>query len=146
VRTIQDICALADRRLEEAQTLLDNRLFEGAFYLAGYAVELRLKARICKNLDIEDFYMKPVKVGKQAFFTHELDQLLTLSGLRRRWENETDIQAGNNIDLFNNCQVICQWSEETRYVITVKEEEARAFWKAINDPQNGFLPWLLRNW
>ena len=39
----EDFRKLAEIRLSEAQALLDNRKFDGAFYLAGYAVECGLK-------------------------------------------------------------------------------------------------------
>lgn len=48
-----DFQQLADSRLLEAKTLLANNLFDGAVYLAGYALELALKARICKIIDTD---------------------------------------------------------------------------------------------
>lgn len=36
-------------RLDEAKALLESELSDGAFYLAGYAVECALKACIAKN-------------------------------------------------------------------------------------------------
>lgn len=45
----------ARARLRDAQVLLKARRFDGAFYLSGYAVELALKARICRTLRWRDF-------------------------------------------------------------------------------------------
>ena len=42
-----EIRQLAEERLKDAQVLLANERHEGAFYLAGYAVELTLKAKVC---------------------------------------------------------------------------------------------------
>ena len=41
---------LAKTRIREAKALLDNGLFDGAYYLAGYAVECALKACIVKKI------------------------------------------------------------------------------------------------
>ena len=50
IETRADFKALADERLEEAKALLDEGKWDGAYYLAGYAVELASKACIIKNL------------------------------------------------------------------------------------------------
>jgi hypothetical protein len=46
----KDLKSIARARFRDAQVLLRARRFEGAFYLCGYAVELALKARICRTL------------------------------------------------------------------------------------------------
>jgi HEPN domain-containing protein len=46
----KDLRAIARARLRDAQVLLKAERFDGAFYLSGYAVELALKARICRTL------------------------------------------------------------------------------------------------
>jgi HEPN domain-containing protein len=43
-----DFQQLADVRLKEAKALLDLGMWDGAYYLAGYAVEVALKACIIK--------------------------------------------------------------------------------------------------
>lgn len=40
---------LAWQRLDEAKVLFRNKKFEGAFYLAGFSVELMLKSKACEN-------------------------------------------------------------------------------------------------
>lgn len=44
----KDLKILSEVRLEEEQSLLANRYYSGAYYLAGYSVELALKACIAK--------------------------------------------------------------------------------------------------
>jgi len=51
----RDLRAIARARLRDAQVLLTGKRFDGAFYLAGYAVELALKARVCRTLKWPDF-------------------------------------------------------------------------------------------
>ena len=137
MNTIREITDLADKRLKEAELLHVNGMDEGAFYLAGYTVELMLKAQICRNLDIDNFYVKPIKTGKQAFFTHELDQLLTLSGLRTILDSE----ALTNIPLNKAWQNICTWSEERRYVSAISHQETSKLLSSIKL----FLTWFLQN-
>lgn len=72
---------LARERLREAQILFRRGKFDGAGYLCGYAVELALKARICRTLGWSEY-----KVGRDygSFKIHDLDILLDLSGARPR--------------------------------------------------------------
>lgn len=138
MNTIREITDLADKRLREAELLHASGMEEGAFYLAGYAVELMLKAYICKNLDIDNFYVKPLKTGKQAFFTHELDQLLTLSGMRTIFDQE----VLTNQPLADAWKDICTWSEERRYVSVTTHTEVAILLSSINF----FLTWCHQNW
>jgi HEPN domain-containing protein len=45
----RDLQELSKVRLKEAKALLDLGLYDGAYYLAGYAVECALKAGIAKE-------------------------------------------------------------------------------------------------
>ena len=47
--TKADLEALATTRLEDAQILLQAQRASSAYYLAGYAIELALKACIAKS-------------------------------------------------------------------------------------------------
>ena len=146
MKTVAEIQGLFAKRLEEARLLLSNGYFEGAFYLAGYAIELMLKARICKHLEIEDFYLKQPEPLRKAYFIHNIEQLLTLSGLRRKYEDETDPSKGSNKALNKHWNKICSWNEAARYDCHVQQKDAIALINAIDNPKNGFLPWLLANW
>ncbi len=46
----KEVKKIARARLKDAEVLAASRRYEGAIYLCGYAVELGLKARICKTL------------------------------------------------------------------------------------------------
>jgi HEPN domain-containing protein len=46
---------IAEARLTDATALLDAKRYDGATYLCGYAVELTLKASICKTLNWPEF-------------------------------------------------------------------------------------------
>ncbi|TAE22347.1 MAG: hypothetical protein EAZ92_15970 [Candidatus Kapaibacterium sp.] len=83
MKSPQEIRTIGDARLREAEMLLAKSECDGAFYLAGYAVELYFKAKICELLRLDDFYAKyaPNSVLSKAYMTHNLDGLLLLSGL-----------------------------------------------------------------
>ena len=99
----------ARAKLKDAEVLLRYRRYDGAIYLCGYVVELILKSRTCKTLNWPDF---PEKGGEfknlQSFKTHNLDALLSLSGL------ETKIKADHFIDW----NVVNKWNPEMRYGAT----------------------------
>jgi HEPN domain len=52
---VSELDGIASARLEDAKTLLSAGRFDGASYLCGYAVEVALKARICRVLSWPDF-------------------------------------------------------------------------------------------
>jgi HEPN domain-containing protein len=66
-------------RLREAEALYNAGLYDGCVYLAGYAVELALKARICRVLHVREYPLSG-ELGR-AFKVHGLDQLKLLAGL-----------------------------------------------------------------
>ena len=50
-----DLQKLSEIRLKEAKVLLDQDLFDGAYYLLGYALECALKSCIAKQFRQYDF-------------------------------------------------------------------------------------------
>lgn len=80
-----DLRRLARARLQDAEVLRSAKRYDAAVYLAGYAVEIGLKARICRTLRWEGF---PSTSGEFARYhslqTHDLDVLLRLSGVEKR--------------------------------------------------------------
>ncbi|MGO9315536.1 MAG: HEPN domain-containing protein [Syntrophobacteraceae bacterium] len=132
---------LAKSRLKEAKVLCDCGLYDGAHYLAGYVVELALKARICRVLDV-DFPDK----GEisQSFKTHNLKTLLGLAGLSTKFENA----KVNNPGLLASWSTIEKWSETFRYdpVGTSEEEKTKDFIDAIENPNDGIFTWIKKYW
>ncbi|HXB21520.1 MAG TPA: hypothetical protein VNV88_09065 [Candidatus Solibacter sp.] len=96
--------------MQEAGVLVQNRKLQGAYYLAGYAVECALKACIARQTKRYEF---PPKVRHvHDVYTHDLDKLLRLAGLDKQLES--DIQT--NTALAINWAVVKDWDEEKRYV------------------------------
>jgi HEPN domain-containing protein len=114
---------IATARLDDAKALLAARRFDGATYVCGYAVEVALKARICRVLHWSDF---PATGGEfqayRSFQTHELDVLLRLSGQESRIKQ-------NHFALWNAVRV---WKAESRYHIigTAQEPDTEAMIEA----------------
>ena len=117
MRNSDEITLIAESRLEEARILLDNGKCEGAFYLAGYSVELMLKAQVCKHLQIPSLFdgrnceVEGIADIKRAVQTHQLKPLLILSGLFQKFNND---KAGNLI-LAETYALLDGWNETVRY-------------------------------
>src|SRR5207248_9891874 len=60
--------------------LLDLGMWDGAYYLAGYAVEVALKACIIKAVMATDAF--PEKKFSENCWTHDLEKLIVLAGLK----------------------------------------------------------------
>jgi hypothetical protein len=103
---LPDLKQLAKKRLQEAEVLLVNGKYEGAVYLCGYAVELALKARICKTLKWTIF-PDPWVQNPQTLTTHDLSSLLSLSGMRPKVFNKYK----------SEWSTIANWKPEMRYVL-----------------------------
>ncbi|MFV9691345.1 MAG: HEPN domain-containing protein, partial [Desulfobacteria bacterium] len=85
----KEITKIAKARLKDAEVLHSSRRYEGAVYLCGYAVELSLKARICKTLRWSGYPSTNNEFRDyRSFKTHDLDVLLHLSGIEQRIKTE----------------------------------------------------------
>jgi len=82
--TRTELKELANLRLKESKALYDRKLYDGACYLAIYVVELALKARICRLLELD--YPDTGKLGT-VYKTHNCDHLLKLSGLQKKFDD-----------------------------------------------------------
>jgi HEPN domain-containing protein len=134
--TFQDLARL---RLLEAETLLTEELWDGAYYLAGYAVECGLKACIARQTVAEAFPPEPRLI--QKIYTHDLRVLLKAARLDGQLEQ--DAPSGSALDL--NWGIVYRWNESSRYD-RLTADAAQALIEAIRNPQNGVLQWLEQNW
>ena len=135
-RELQQIAGL---RVQEAKVLLDNRFYAGAYYLCGYAVECALKACIAKNIRQYEF---PDRSTINGFFTHDLENLLGISGLQPALDHE----RGINREFEANWTMAKEWRVDSRYDLGVGESVARSLFSAITESRNGVLPWLRKWW
>jgi len=114
---VAELDRIAEARLEDGKALLAGGRYDGATYVCGYAVEVALKARICRTLNWSDF---PSTSGEfqayRTFQTHELDVLLRLSGQEVRIKQE-------HFTLWNAVSV---WKVESRYNVVGTIQRAAA--------------------
>lgn len=148
MNTSEEIKKLAELRLEEAQILLDNGKTNGAFYLLGYTIELYLKYKICKLLNIDNLFdercslRKKYFADKNPFFSHDLNTLLVFSGLKLKFD---EAKSHDKILFKTTSLLVDVWSEKSRYDIQPKkEEDVRASIELLKN-ENGLLSWIQKN-
>ncbi len=116
---VAELDRIAQARLDDAKALLAAGRHDGATYLCGYAVEVALKARICRVLNWPEF---PSTGGEfqayRSFQTHELDVLLRLSGQEGKVKQQ----------YFADWNTVAVWKSESRYNVvgTAQQAEAQA--------------------
>jgi hypothetical protein len=133
-----DFQQLADVRIEEARILLSQGKPDGAYYLAGYAVECALKACICKRTNQYDY---PDKQLALKCYTHDLKALVSVADLMAQLL--LDRAADPLLDA--NWRVVEVWDESTRYARKTLVEAQRLY-DAITDAAHGILPWVKLRW
>ena len=102
----KELINIAAARLEDAEILCLGNRFDGAVYLCGYAVELTLKAKICKTLKWIGFPSTNAEFqGFQSFKTHRLDILLSLSGQVIKIKTKH----------LSDWSIVANWDSEKRY-------------------------------
>ena len=105
--TRNNLRKIARAKLRDAEILYKNRRYDSAIYLCGYAVEAILKARICRTLKWAGFPETRGEIQSyQSFRTHNLEVLLSLSGIREKIINEYSTEWTD----------VSKWSPEMRYL------------------------------
>ena len=126
---------LAAIRIKEAEVLLAAGCYQGAYYLAGYALECTLKACIAKQVKAFDF---PDKQLANDCYTHNLTKLLTTARLKQKLADE----ERQNAEFKLNWAIVIEWSEESRYKFAISEQQAQDIFSAITNDTSGILSWL----
>src|SRR5947208_411865 len=104
----QDFRALAIIRLREAEALLSQGHFEGAYYLGGYCIECALKACIASQTRAGDF---PEKDRVNKSYSHNLETLLRTALLDVALEQEMKTRPA----LRDRWNTLKDWNETSRY-------------------------------
>ena len=133
-----DLQKLSELRLREAKILLDQGLFDGAYYLLGYVLECALKSCIAKQFRQYDFPDRKLVLDS---YTHEIEKLLRVSGLKEKLEAE--LKENPAMEL--NWGVVKDWSERARYEYGKEKIECLDFYNAGAEKDTGILLWL-KNW
>lgn len=105
--TILDLEDIATARLQDAHVLHAAARYDGAFYLAGYSLELALKSSICKTLNWQEFPATNKEFERfRSFKVHDLEVLLKLSGR----------EAAIKVQLLDAWLTAKNWNPELRYL------------------------------
>ena len=131
---------LAEVRIREAKALLDAQLWDGAYYLAGYAVECALKACVLARVERTGIIFEDRKFSDKCW-THDLGDLLKYAGLEMT--HEADTATHPQFGLF--WSVAIEWNETSRYRRT-SQSDAENLYVAIADPTDGVLRWIRQRW
>jgi hypothetical protein len=131
----RDFQTLSMVRIREAKALAKARLFDGAFYLGGLAVESALKSAIARETRRYEF---PDLRRVQRAYTHNLEDLLKLAGLEPQL---------NNLDpaIRVAWEKTRKWNVDTRYHLGRSESEVLDFLDAVAG-RHGVQRWLRQFW
>ncbi len=130
---------LAEMRYTEAKTLLQAGCYQGAYYLAGYAIECALKACIAKQIVQYEF---PDRVLANNAWSHNLERLIGTAELEYRFR----IARRKNQVLEANWSVVKDWNESSRYDITISKAKAGDLFQAGFAKDDGILGWIKEQW
>jgi HEPN domain-containing protein len=131
---------LAEDRIFDAEALLANGRWSGAYYLAGYAVECGLKSCVLSHILNTGAIFLDRKFSEKCW-THSLEGLLKLAGL----EAFLGIDVAANPTLGLNWLTVESWNEFSRYQQT-SEFHARRLFAAVTDHASGVMTWIRGRW
>lgn len=128
ITATDDLRLVAEQRIAEARVLLDAGRFSGAFYLAGYGVELGLKAVLTRDLGS---HVLPHKRDIEAAHTHEL----------RALAKQASLEPAADDAVRTAWNVLVNWAPDSRYRL---HAEARA--REMVESAEKVLEWLKPLW
>ena len=143
----EEIIKIADTRLKETRSLLNDGHYSGAFYLAGYTVELHLKAKICQNFGICDLFadnssVEGISELRKVAKTHNFVILLILAGLKPKYEEF--VNKTNNQKILSDISILMkEWNERERYKSDdpLRHNNIKKMFNSLDD----FLKWIQEN-
>ena len=121
-------------RAEEADVLLRSGYRSLGFCLKVYALETRLKLRICDHLRLEHL--------PKAFKTHDLNELILCTGLWAELNEPINAAIKDSFDLLVVFSKTDLNSLRYRPRIEMTASASTQLSQALDDPIEGFLPWL----
>lgn len=130
----QGLVALAEAKLADAKLLLDAGSGGNAYYLAGYAIELLLKAVLSSRFRTDTI---PDPDWSTKVFIHNFARLADLALLKE----DLDQSADDDPEFFVRWLLVQQWKETSRYEVR-DLDAARKLVEAIEHPDHGVLQWL----
>jgi hypothetical protein len=133
-----DLERMACAKFDDAALLFDNSRWANAFYIAGYSVELALKAAVAKQFLAETI---PDRRFVNSIHTHEFSKLIGLAGLTGELRAKQDKDSSFSA----NWGIAAEWTPESRYE-SVDKSTAHFLLHAISEPDHGVLQWIKTYW
>lgn len=133
-----DLRANAEAKLASASLLLHHGHFSSAYYLAGYAIEIGLKACIARQFVAETI---PEMKFVTAVFQHDLKALVALAGL----SEEIKIRQDSDPVFGVNWGVVREWKPQVRYEM-VDSLTAQQMLQAVSNETSGVFEWIKAYW
>lgn len=134
----RDLQRIAESKLEDALLLLKHKRFSNAYYLAGYSIEIGLKACIAKQITAE---VIPDKNFVNAIYQHELGRLVGVAGLTSELKKKEQGSAAFSA----NWALVTRWEPEARYAAT-DPLSAQLMIQAVIDQDAGVFAWIKTHW
>jgi HEPN domain-containing protein len=133
-----DLQNLADQKLSDAQILFNAKSWSNAYYLAGYAVELAIKACIAKAFKADTI---PDRGLVNKTYSHEFPSLIGTAGLRAELQKQEEASQA----FAAAWGVVNEWSPDDRYTVK-SERDAKDLIEAVSHATHGVLPWIKTHW
>jgi len=132
---VRDLDIAWNDRLKDADALYDAFRYSSAIAMAIYAVEIRLKVKICHHLELKEL--------PKAFKTHDLDGLLVFAGLHRRLNSRSE----QSRRVKESWKILLRYSKELdtmRYLPDdhFSQQQADSVLASLRDSSKGVLPWI----
>jgi hypothetical protein len=129
---------LAEAKLTDAGLLAKHQRWSNAYYLAGYCVELALKACIARQVLAETI---PDKSLIQGVYSHEFIKLVSIAGLK----DELAGQIRADARFASNWGLVLEWSPDRRYQSSTAMQ-AENLIASVGATQTGVLEWIRQYW
>jgi hypothetical protein len=133
-----ELVRLAEEKAADARLLLEHGRYSNAYYLAGYAVEIGLKAVIARQFQADTL---PDKSFVNKVYVHRLIDLIRLAGL----DSEFEQLLREDYAFAKLWSVVAGWTEEARYA-AVEQTTATNMVDALLNHDSGILRWLRVHW
>ena len=130
--------ALAQEKLDDAVALIADSRWSNGYYLAGYAVELALKACIAKEFKADTI---PDRDIVNSTYSHKLSSLIGIAGLSGALRSREQIDP----NFAANWGVVTSWSPNARYG-RATQQQAEELLRAIGDQNDGVFVWIKAFW
>ena len=133
-----ELQAISRIRAKEAKALLGMELYDGAYYLAGYAVECALKACMAKETKRHEF---PDKKRADSSYTHSLIDLVRIAKL----DDSLKELVRRDPEFDDYWDTVKSWSEQSRYR-RHSSQAAQELVQAVCDRRHGVIAWIKLHW